>query len=104
MIGGTAISTPINTRMTSDQIALPTATAASVVGLCQPASRVSTTLIATDDNWPSTSGVARRTVALISWRSGCLTGMLGDRIKQRSEERRVGKEGVGTCRSRWWPY
>src|SRR3546814_11284050 len=22
----------------------------------------------------------------------------------RSEERRVGKEGVGTCRSRWWPY
>src|SRR3546814_11621009 len=21
----------------------------------------------------------------------------------RSEERRVGKEGVGTCRSRWWP-
>src|SRR3546814_12488918 len=23
---------------------------------------------------------------------------------QRSEERRVGKEGVSTCRSRWWPY
>src|SRR3546814_12579064 len=22
----------------------------------------------------------------------------------RSEERRVGKEGVRTCRSRWWPY
>src|SRR3546814_12095912 len=22
----------------------------------------------------------------------------------RSEERRVGKECVGTCRSRWWPY
>src|SRR3546814_11522978 len=22
----------------------------------------------------------------------------------RSEERRVGKEGVCTCRSRWWPY
>src|SRR3546814_13996383 len=21
----------------------------------------------------------------------------------RSDERRVGKEGVGTCRSRWWP-
>src|SRR3546814_12728389 len=21
-----------------------------------------------------------------------------------SEERRVGKEGVSTCRSRWWPY
>src|SRR3546814_13196724 len=23
---------------------------------------------------------------------------------QRSEERRVGKEGVRTCRSRWYPY
>src|SRR3546814_13575605 len=22
----------------------------------------------------------------------------------RSEERRVGKEGASTCRSRWWPY
>src|SRR3546814_18008932 len=22
---------------------------------------------------------------------------------ERSEERRVGKEGVSTCRSRWWP-
>src|SRR3546814_17950114 len=22
----------------------------------------------------------------------------------RSEERRVGTEGVSTCRSRWWPY
>src|SRR3546814_5981442 len=24
--------------------------------------------------------------------------------KVRSEERRVGKECVSTCRSRWWPY
>src|SRR3546814_17989129 len=24
--------------------------------------------------------------------------------KQRSEERRDGKEWVSTCRSRWWPY
>src|SRR3546814_16904510 len=24
-------------------------------------------------------------------------------LKVRSEERRVGKEGVSTCRSRWWP-
>src|SRR3546814_16979447 len=24
--------------------------------------------------------------------------------RQRSEERRVGKECVSTCRSRWWPY
>ena len=25
-------------------------------------------------------------------------------VKQRSEERRVGKECVSTCRSRWSPY
>src|SRR3546814_12082215 len=26
------------------------------------------------------------------------------RCVERSEERRVGKECVSTCRSRWWPY
>src|SRR3546814_1867523 len=26
------------------------------------------------------------------------------RVRQRSEERRVGKECVSTCRTRWWPY
>src|SRR3546814_5789317 len=25
-------------------------------------------------------------------------------LAARSEERRGGKEGVSTCRSRWWPY
>src|SRR3546814_13275491 len=25
-------------------------------------------------------------------------------LQNRSEERRVGKECVSTCRSRWWPY
>src|SRR3546814_13064022 len=29
---------------------------------------------------------------------------LGDQIPLRSEERRVGKECVSTCRSRWSPY
>src|SRR3546814_13982435 len=28
----------------------------------------------------------------------------GDVGEGRSEERRVGKECVSTCRSRWWPY
>src|SRR3546814_12829995 len=28
----------------------------------------------------------------------------GDRFETRSEERRVGKECVSTCRSRWSPY
>src|SRR3546814_13930993 len=29
---------------------------------------------------------------------------IGDGIERRSEERRVGKECVSTCRSRWSPY
>src|SRR3546814_20193203 len=29
---------------------------------------------------------------------------VNDRFHDRSEERRVGKEGVSTCRSRWSPY
>src|SRR3546814_15326049 len=29
---------------------------------------------------------------------------VGRRLQVRAEERRVGKEGVSTCRSRWWPY
>src|SRR3546814_12490902 len=33
---------------------------------------------------------------------GCGQGIGG--IKSRSEERRVGKEGVSTCRSWWGPY
>src|SRR3546814_11779181 len=31
-------------------------------------------------------------------------GMMGRGIAYRSEERRVGKECVSTCRSRWSPY
>src|SRR3546814_13675035 len=45
------------------------------------------------------------------WRSNLLYAMLialllltGARVLLRSEERRVGKECVSTCRSRWWPY
>src|SRR3546814_18133745 len=32
------------------------------------------------------------------------TGRDGEGSEGRSEERRVGKEGVSTCRSRWSPY
>src|SRR3546814_5760578 len=39
---------------------------------------------------------ARRTIQLSAIRSGSAYG--------RSEERRVGKECVSTCRSRWSPY
>src|SRR3546814_17696998 len=32
------------------------------------------------------------------------SGMSRGGTPKRSDERRVGKEGVSTCRSRWWPY
>src|SRR3546814_15917923 len=34
----------------------------------------------------------------------CLPRVLADFLINRSEERRVGKECVSTCRSRWSPY
>src|SRR3546814_19761104 len=40
-------------------------------------------------------------------RDEALVHRLGDAVVHRaarSEERRVGKECVSTCRSRWWPY
>src|SRR3546814_15312065 len=33
-----------------------------------------------------------------------LTARLGKKVQLRSEERRVGREGVRTCRSGWLPY
>src|SRR3546814_8261253 len=36
--------------------------------------------------------------------AGIATRMTGDDFAARSEERRVGKECVSTCRSRWSPY
>src|SRR3546814_16853211 len=35
---------------------------------------------------------------------GFVAGIGRDIVRIRSEERRVGKECVSTCRSRWWPY
>src|SRR3546814_2570899 len=40
-------------------------------------------------------------VCLVQQQQGANTGVLGG---HRSEERRVGKECVSTCRSRWSPY
>src|SRR3546814_10482069 len=39
----------------------------------------------------------------VGWRGG-LHGLEGRDREYRSEERRVGKECVSTCRSRWSPY
>src|SRR3546814_17133293 len=55
--------------------------------------------------WPGTA----RPVQASDWRNGksAKTVLTGDgpvRLAIRSEERRVGKECVSTCRSRWAPY
>ena len=47
-VGGIAIISPMQINIASDQMALPTATAARVIGPCRPANSVSTTLIAMD--------------------------------------------------------
>src|SRR3546814_11741976 len=48
----------------------------------------------------------RRGHASRRWYSGGRREREGDvePHSRRSDERRVGKEGVSTCRSRWWPY
>src|SRR3546814_17227601 len=41
----------------------------------------------------------------VAWAESEIDGWVADRITHsRSEERRVGKECVSTCRSRWSPY
>src|SRR3546814_20085154 len=41
---------------------------------------------------------------VIAWRAGSVAILPTVKAKSRSEERRVGKECVSTCRSRWSPY
>src|SRR3546814_17737134 len=45
-------------------------------------------------------GLAEPTLAKMRW----FVKLLGGDFGKRSEERRVGKECVSTCRSRWSPY
>src|SRR3546814_13797580 len=50
----------------------------------------------------SESGIGRENLAAPVAESDDFVGL--DFAPRRSEERRVGKECVSTCRSRWWPY
>src|SRR3546814_17586924 len=63
----------------------------------KPPSAQPTGMVAAE--WPGAWCRARRTGPPDDWGPG------GDRnVCSRSEERRVGKECVSTCRSRWSPY
>src|SRR3546814_15353127 len=42
--------------------------------------------------------------AQMVWLSNIAAPLVWLSYNSRAEERRVGKECVGTCRSRWWPY
>src|SRR3546814_4414058 len=57
---------------------------------------------------PDTSAVTEKTQSTWkdwkSWSSHFVTKATEIKNKARSEERRVGKECVSTCRSRWSPY
>src|SRR3546814_16925747 len=46
------------------------------------------------------SGLNLLVAAIVYWN----TTYMDDAAQHRSEERRVGKEGVSTCRTRWSPY
>src|SRR3546814_18399670 len=65
--------------------------------------------------WPADAGIAivglqplpaaaERQILFFRQTAACLDTLFGGMTCQRSEERRVGKEGVRTCRSRWSPY
>src|SRR3546814_13280900 len=67
--------------------------------------------------WPKKSGVLVSLLGVLSWSSAAILGLLIGaglvaydwlqrqvEILSRSEERRVGKEWVGTCRSGWATY
>src|SRR3546814_13187469 len=54
---------------------------------------------------PAVAPRVSSTQALASAKRAALgSRLLGMRVQARSEERRVGKERVSTCRSRWSPY
>src|SRR3546814_16280349 len=73
--------------------------AVCVVCMNAPATRI-TCFDGTSD---SDFGVGGPQIALgACWLAGIVFERLNNTM--RSEERRVGKECVGTCRSGWWPY
>src|SRR3546814_16573339 len=55
-------------------------------------------------NQNGVSGMNRRVTVLLAALALPMVMASGAQAQERSEERRVGKEGVSTCRSRWSPY
>src|SRR5690606_223137 len=91
--GGNAISVPIGTIIGSQNIAVPTATAASVLVPWRPAMTLSTKPIRPVAKWPATSGAARTAVARTSRRKRARSANRG--------MRREGKRIAGSRNGRW---
>src|SRR3546814_16138760 len=53
---------------------------------------------------PAINGESASFMILNRNKRGVAVDLKAEEGKARSEERRVGKECVSTCRSRWWPY
>src|SRR3546814_19473789 len=83
-----------------------------LAAMCDSALFTASTMAFTCAVWPAESGVTFRVIGLDS--SACSALMLtpgstsakvlDELTIERSEERRVGKECVSTCSSRWSPY
>src|SRR3546814_1022480 len=57
------------------------------------------------DRLPAAAACGRAHLPLMATSGGALSSVgRASRLHRRSEERRVGKECVSTCRSRWSPY
>src|SRR3546814_14896244 len=67
------------------------------------AGRMAYLSIAENEKYRTESKSNRVNLTLIPPRRGWILDRNGAPLASRSEERRVGKECVSTCRSRWWP-
>src|SRR5690606_38105375 len=81
--GGTANSMPTSVTATTLHSAAPTATPASVLALCRPASTESVKPISAVDTWPNTKGSASLNVLPHSRSNGAFDEREGDMAEQR---------------------
>src|SRR3546814_14273370 len=77
-----------------------------LVHLCARSKQSDHRLLYTQNVHPSSSSTTTK-IVVVPWSSYNTLAMLQTALHNeaaRSEERRVGKECVSTCRSRWTPY
>src|SRR3546814_15023819 len=88
-------------RLARDLAAAPSGFIFGRTGTCTQ--RFGTLVNMLQDSVTALTGNIDKAGGLMGGWSPLMEGGL-DWMSGRSEERRVGKDGVSTCRSRWWPY